>query len=381
MKFLPTIRLFLSVALPLLVSCKSGNAPVSGHDGEAADSIGLRYAENLKLTRHDGYVKAVVRNPWDTTKVLHTYLLVPDSVDLPSGLPEGSVVRIPMKRALIYSSVHNSLVTELGAMEAIKGVCDAEYIHQPALVARIADGTVVDCGVGTSPNIEKIIRLNPDGIMLSPFENSGTYGKLGQLGIPIIECADYMESSPLGRAEWMKFYGLLFGKEDAATEMFEATENEYNSLKEQVAGVESKPKVIIDRLYGQLWYVPGGNSTMGCFIRDAGGANPFDTYSRSGSVGLSGEQVLYQASDADVWLVRYSQSVDKTLKELAADNAIYPQFKALKQKRVYGCNTTHTTFYEEVPFHPQWLLRDMISIFHPELSVQQDSTRYFTLMK
>lgn len=353
------------MVLPLLVSCKGGNALVSNDGG---DTLKLAYADNLSLIRYPDYVKATVRNPWDTTAILHTYILVPDSIDLPAVLPRGTVVRTPLKSALIYSSVHNSLVSEFGAIDAISGVCDATYIHQPELVARISDGRVADCGIGTSPNIEKIISLNPDGIMLSPFENSGTYGKLGQLGIPVIECADYMETSPLGRAEWMKFYGMLFGKEDVAERMFADTEKEYLQLKKIATGLSSRPRVLIDRLYGQTWYVPAGNSTMGIFIRDAGGENPFDEYHRSGSVGLTGEQVLFNAADADVWLLRYNQKTDKTVGELGDDNAIYTQFEAFKNGRVYGCNTANTNFYEDVPFHPQWLLRDMISIFHPELS-------------
>lgn len=374
----PLLSLFLPIVLSLVASCKGGNALVSADYG---DTLKLAYADNLSLVKFPDYIKATVRNPWDTTAILHTYILVPDSIDLPANLPAGTVVRTPLNSALIYSSVHNSLVSELGSIDAISGVCDASYIHQPELVARIADGRVEDCGVGTSPNIEKIIKLNPDGIMLSPFENSGTYGKLGQLGIPIIECADYMETSPLGRAEWMKFYGILFGKDKVAAQMFADTEHDYLRLKALVDTVSVRPKVIIDRLYGQAWYVPAENSTMGIFIRDAGGDNPFDGYHRSGSVGLTGEKVLYQASDADVWLIRYNQKVDKSLKELSADNAIYPQFKAFKDKKVYGCNTARINFYEDVPFHPQWLLEDMISILHPDLLDAKPQRNYFVEMK
>ena len=371
--------LFLPIALSTLVSCKGGNAFVSADGG---DTLHLKYADHLSLVKYPDYVKATVRNPWDTTAVLHTYVLVPDSVSVPEGLPEEwTVVRTPLKSALIYSSVHNSLVTELGALDAISGVCDAQYIHQKSLVDRIAGGSVADCGTGTSPNIEKIISLNPDGVMLSPYENSGTYGRLGQLGIPLIECADYMETSPLARAEWMILYGMLFDLEEEARRLFDATEREYNALKNLTEGVADRPKVLVDRLYGQAWYVPAANSTMGIFIKDAGGDNPFAVHDRNGSVGLAGEQVLYQAEDADVWLMRYAQDSDKTMRDLASDNAIYTQFKAFKDNRVYGCNTSRVFFYEDIPFHPQWLLRDMISILHPGLVAQKDGKKYFTQLE
>ncbi len=375
------LSLIMAVVLPLLACCGSGgtdNKPAGNHGEE----IPLQYAENLTLTQFPEYVKADIRNPWDTTKALHTYILVPDSLQLPDDLPQGTVVRTPLKKCLVYSSVHNSLISELGAIEAIKGVCDAQYIHQPDLARRIADATVEDCGNSMAPNIEKIIKINPDGILLSPFENSGSYGKLGQLGIPIIECADYMETSPLGRAEWMKFYGLLYGKEREAYDMFSRTESEYKELCSLTDSVSFRPRVLVDRLYGQAWNVPAAESTMGIFIENAGGKNPFDNNKGSGSVGLNAEKVLHQAGDADIWIVRYSQTSDKTLSELATDNPVYSQVKALKNGNVYGCNTSKVFFYEEVPFHPHWLLADLIAIFHPEIESGSDASHnYFTLMQ
>lgn len=360
-------------------SCKRGNSlnSVSGD----SDTLHLDYARNLTLEQYDGFVKATVRNPWDTTKTLHTYLLVPDSIHTLKGIPEGTVIRVPLRNALVYSTVHQSLVGELGAREAIGGVCDTQYIHNPELLKRIADGKVADCGNSYTPNLERIIQLNPDAILLSPFENSGTYGKVGQMGIPIIECADYMESSPLGRTEWMKFYGILFGTETQAAEMFKNIEQEYKRLIALTDTVSYRPKVMIDRLYGNSWYVPSANSTMGRYIKDAGGSNPFDGAGKAGSIGVSGEQVLHEAGNADIWILRYGQATDKTLSELASDSPIYGQFKPLKEGKVYGCNTKKINYYEQTPFHPHWLLKDLISIIHPEISDPKEENRYFTQLK
>lgn len=369
--------LIFTLVLPFLTSCKGGNSRVTA-EGEAGDTLEMKYARNLTIVRHPGYTTATLRNPWDSTKTLHRYILVGDSIDLPDNLPAGTVVRTPLKNSLVYSTIHHTLIGELGATEAIGGICDAQYIHDPAILSRIAEGKITDCGNNNSPNIERIIQLNPDAILLSPYENSGSYGKLGQTGIPLVECADYMESSPLSRTEWMKFYGLLFGCEKEAEKIFSETENDYLALKMMTDTVSFRPKVIVDRLYGNSWYVPAANSTMGTYIRDAGGSNPFDRLGNNGSVGLSGEQVLHEAGDADIWLVRYTQSTDKTLRELAADNAIYPMFKALKEGKVYGCNTQKINFYEDTPYHPHWLLRELIAIFHPELAAGLTEPIYFT---
>ena len=364
----------------LLAACSGGGKNVIV---EALPDVPLRYAENITLKDAGDYTVAVVRNPWDTTKVLHTYILVPSDTEMPSDLPEGTVVRTPLESSLVYSSVHSSLISELGAGDAITGVCDAQYIHTQRLAERIDSGIIADCGSGMSPNIERIIELHPQAILLSPYENSGGYGKIEQLGIPLIECADYMETTPLGRAEWMKFYGMLYGRYDEAEKLFNETEHGYNSLKSAVDSIARRPKVMMDKKYGQAWYVPGVNSIVTHYLNDAGGANPFSVNeNRSGSIALSPERGLAGAQDADIWRLRYNQADDMTLASLSADDAIYSQFEPWKRGVVYGCNTNYSHYYEEVPFHPHWLLNDLMRVIHPELSLTNpDWPHYFSIIK
>lgn len=340
--------------------------------------IQLDYAKNLKIFKGDGYNKVTIRNPWDTTKTLHTYILVAHGSPLPSSLPEGAVIRVPLKRSLVYSSVHTSLIEEIGNADAIAGVCDADMMTDPFIISQLKSGKIEDCGNSSSPTIERIMKLKPDGILLSPYENSGSYGPLGGMGIPIIECADYMEDSPLGRAEWMKFFGMLYGKESEADSIFVQTVAQYESLRQLAKNTKSKPVVLVDRLYGQSWHVPRSESTMGKFISDAGGVNPFGNNKGYGSMALSGEQVLHDAGDANIWIMRYAQSTDKTIRELGQDNALYPRFKAFKEGNVYGCNTSAVPYFDEVPFHPQWLLRHLIHLFHPEIIPSDSIHIYFT---
>ena len=190
-----------------------------------------------------------LRNPWDTLKTLHTYILTDrDNTDT-GNLPEGTVVRTPLSNAIVYSSVHNSLLAETGAIESIAGVCDIQYIKHPQIKTMYEKGSIADCGSSMSPDIEKIIDLNADAVLLSPFENSGGYGRIESIGIPIIECADYMETSPLGRAEWMKFYGLLTGKEEETYSFFRKIEQEYLTLKHMTKDVHHRPTVITELKY------------------------------------------------------------------------------------------------------------------------------------
>lgn len=370
--------LTLLVAVAFLASCKGSHASSSA-EGEG-EVLPMKYAENLTIREFPDFTEVTVRNPWDTLKTLQKYILVERDSAMPAGLPEGTIIKVPVTSALVYSTVHNSLITELGAIDAIGGICNSKYVNGKELQARLASGRIVDCGVSLSPDLEKIIKLKPQVIMLSPFENNDKYAKVGELGIPIIECADYMETSPLGRAEWVRFYGMLFGKQDVADKMFAETESNYLKLKQIANGLAIKPKVIIDQRYGQVWNVPGGVSTMGRLIEDAGGINPFASYKQSGSVPLAPEKVLAEAHDADVWFVRYNQEKDKSLRELGNDAPVNSQFKAFKDGRVYGCNTRYVNFYEETPFHPDLILEDMVHLMHPELSSSAPA-RYYSLMQ
>lgn len=374
------MRIFLTlfIVVAFLASCKGSHASSSA-EGEG-EVLPMKYAENLTVREFPDFTEVTVRNPWDTLKTLQKYILVERDSAMPAGLPEGTIIKVPVTNALVYSTVHNSLITELGAIDAIGGICNAKYVNGKELQARLASGRIVDCGVSLSPDLEKIIKLKPQVIMLSPFENNDKYAKVGELGIPIIECADYMETSPLGRAEWVRFYGMLFGKQDVADKMFAETESNYLKLKQIANGLAIKPKVIIDQRYGQVWNVPGGVSTMGRLIEDAGGINPFASYEQSGSVPLAPEKVLAEAHDADIWFVRYNQEKDKSLRELGNDAPVNSQFKAFKDGRVYGCNTRYVNFYEETPFHPDRILEDMVHIMHPELS-SSAPVRYYSLMQ
>lgn len=349
----------------LLSACGGKSSTVSG--SAQGDSIPLHYSSNLSLIDYEDCIVAQLRNPWDTTKILHTYVLVDKKQPLPQELPQGTLVRTPLSKAVIYSSVHCSLLKDLGALNSIGGVCDLKYIKLPEIEEGCRNGTITDVGDGMNPNIERIIDLHPDAILLSPFENSGGYGRVEKLNVPIIECADYMETSSLGRAEWMRFYGLLFGKKTEADAMFAAVERNYKDLQELVKPISFAPSVMCDLKTSSTWYTPGGNSTIARLYADAGANYIFREDTHSGSLPYPFEVIFEKGQQTDFWLIRYNQPIDKTYKELEKEFAPYAGFRAFKERNIYGCNTNRVPFYEETPFHPDWLLKDLIKIFHPSL--------------
>lgn len=337
----------------------------------------FKYATNLTINVLDSCMVVNVRNPWDTLQTLHTYVVVPADSALPSALPSGTLIRTPLRNALVFTSVHTGLICSLGALDQIGGVCDAQYLQQPSVVLRIADGSIVDAGNAMSPDIERIIELQPDAIFLSPFENAGGYGMVGKLNVPIIECADYMEVSPLACAEWARFYGILFGCGQKADSLFAVVERNYCQLRDSAMRSAVRPLLLAELKTGSAWYVSTANSTTGRFYIDAGTNYAFADQKRAGAVPLSPESVLERAHDADIWLFKYNQPVDYTYTQLSSESDLYSHIKAFQGRNVYGCNTCYVPYYDEVPFRPDWLLRDLVKIAHPYL-LPNYNLRYFS---
>lgn len=361
------VLLLYSCIVVAFMSCGSGHTPRSQAEG---DSLAFKYATLLTVVEHDGYAVADITNPWKPGKLLHRYYLVPRTSDVshqPSDFSDGTVIEVPIERAAVFTTVHCALLTELGLGNHIVAVADAKYIKVPYIQQQIEAGRIVDCGNGLNPVVEKIMDMKPDVIMLSPFENSGGYGKTEEIGIPLVECAEYMETSPLARAEWMRFYGLLFGVGDKADRLFQQVDSSYTALKEQAEKAGQGRSVIIDKVVGSVWYMPGGRSTIGQMLQDAGGQYPWASDNQSGSLSLPFETVLEKGSETDVWMLRYSSDHEWDYDELLSGYHGYSLLKAFRQHEVYGCNVEQSHFYEETPFHPDRLLSDFLQILHPDI--------------
>ncbi len=358
------LRLFyLILATVLLSSC--GWQTSAGQGG--GDTLSFKHAKRLTVVRHKGYTMVTLQNPWKPERVLHQYVLVPSDSALPESLPHGTLIRTPLRRSVVFTTVHCALLEMLHQEECIAGVADLKYIKVPYVHEQVAKGRIADCGEGMSPVIEKIIDQHPDAIFLSPFENSGGYGKVEEINIPIVECAEYMEPTPLGRAEWMRFYGILFGCEQRADSLFAVVDSSYQALKSLARISKVRRSVMVDKVTGSVWYVPGGQSTIGQMLRDAQCAYPWDKDDHSGSISLPFERVLEQAGNCDVWLLRFSSDHPISYRELLAEHHGYDQFKAFREKEAYGCNVELSLFYEEAPFRPDWLLGDYLQILHPDI--------------
>ena len=224
MRLIRSFFLFLSVIL-LGAGCGSGRKSGEG----AGEAFRIEYARHYRVEHFRDYTLVDVLSPWDSLRLLRRYVLVDRERPLPVGLPEGNIVRTPLQRVVVYSAVHCGMLDELGVGDRIVGVCEPRYIDLDFIRDGVARGAIADLGEASSPDVEKVIDLAPDIIIASPFKNVG-YGRIEKTAIPIMECVDYMEVTPLGRAEWMRFMALFFDRGQRADSLFRQTAAAYDSL-------------------------------------------------------------------------------------------------------------------------------------------------------
>lgn len=382
-----------------LLSCQGGKTAAGMEEG--GDTLQMKYAQLLTIVSHDegSYTEVKVHNPWKEGTELHRYILVPKGKEGDATMAklagqahgEGKkaaalgvktdTVRTPLESNLVFTAPHCQLLSELGCQNAITGVCDKDYINIPDIKSRAqADAKVahpiMDCGSSMQPDIERIIALHPEALLISPFENNGGYGKLDKLRIPIIETADYMETSPLGRAEWIKLYGLLLSSSKADS-LFSAIEKEYLQLKAEAAKLPLGLSILTERKTGNVWYVPGGKSTMGILLRDAHAKYIFADDQHSGSLSMSPEQIIAKGNQVDVWAFKYFGGNALTRQDLLAEYQGYQALKAFRTGTVYETNTSCEPYFELTSFHPEILLREFTILSHPEAGDKFGKLRFY----
>ena len=363
----------LALCFSLLVSCGFRQQKVNEGIGET----GFKYARNIIMEHKDGYVVVKLLNPWKKRKILKTYYLMPRNAES-ENISDGVRVDVPIQRSVVFTSAHANLLEMLHAGKSISGVADLKYMLIPDIQRRAhSKGGIVNCGDAMKPDVEQIIDLKPEAILLSPFENGGGYGRLEEIGVPVIECADYMEESALGRAEWMKFYGLLYGREREADSLFAVVEKNYQALSEKANQSKITRSVLPDRKVGPVWYLPGGESSVGLLYKDAHGMYAYAKDKHSGSLSMPFETVLDKFVQSDFWILSYRGDFNRA--KLLAEFQGYSMLKPCRTGEIYGCKVDSIPYFEEVSWRPDWLLSDLIQLFHPDLHIAP--MRYYHKLK
>lgn len=356
---------FVLLATMLLCCCTPGKQKSKGRPNNE-----MQYATLLCMNDSNGTTIVTVKDPWHSGNTLQQLRL---SVDAKAG--KDNAVLHPLRRVVVFTTAHCQLLEYLHLQDRIVGVCDLRYMLIADIQRRVKNGTIADCGSSMAPDMEKIAALHPDAIIASPYEGNTALDRLQRLGIPVIQAADYMEATALGRAEWMRYYGRLFGKGQDADALFHQVDSSYNSLRNLAAKMPKGKSIITERMTGNVWYMPGGESTVAAIIRDANGLYPFAADKHSGSLPLSFEQVIGRAAGSEVWAIKFNGDAPLTKAQLLQECSGYKALKAFQTGSIYECNCSATPYFEEVSWRPDLLLREFILLLHPHAGL--GSLRYY----
>jgi iron complex transport system substrate-binding protein len=361
-------KVILFVILFSFIGCKKNEKSDTPTDVNTVNSI--QYSKSLAIHKHNGYTVVTVSNPWPDAVKDFTYILKEKNGIVPDSLKKYTQISVPLQSIVVTSTTNIPFLEMLGVEKSLIGFPHTDYVSSEKTRALIDAGLVKNVGQNEKLNIEQLIELSPELIVTFGIDNNNpSIENLQKSGLKVLIQADWMEQSPLGKAEWLKLYGAMFGKEKEADILFENIVKEYNSALTLVATKKPTSTVLYGSMYQDQWFVAKGSSWVAQFMKDAKADYLWSSLEGTGSLGLSFENILDKAKTANFWIATGSF---KSLSELEKANPHYNQFDAFANKTIYTFEgklgaTGGTIFYELSPSRPDLVLKDYIKIFHPAL--------------
>lgn len=367
MKWLRSFNyIFLCLAVLSVTACSTGSNKTDVIS-DSADSSVIVYAKGFSIRYFSDYTQVIVNNPWKPGLIYATYFLVKDTQ---TEVPEGSVkILVPLKTIAPASVTHYEFLHLLGELNTVTGICQADIVYNKEIKKGIEEGRITDLGDAFHINVEKVLQLSPSALMMSGYnQKDANLQRISQAGIPVIYNNEWMETSLLGRAEWIKFVAVFYDKSQLADSIFSNIENRYNDIKQKVTNIKDKPGIMAGSNFRGTWYMPAGRSFMGQLFADAGSRYFYSNDTTTGSLPLNVEKVLRDFSDADIWL----NCNFATLDELIKSDSKHALFKPVQTRQVYNFNkrmlpSGANDFWESAVARPDLLLSDVIAVLHPEI--------------
>lgn len=357
------IVLLLSV---IFTQCKKETVT----DQQITSQNTIRYAKGFSIQNYEGYAVVTVKNPWPKATKTYTYILKEKNGKVPDSLKQNPVISIPIKSIVVTSTTHIPSLEMLKKEKTLVGFPHLDYISSEKVRARIEAGKVKELGMNQSLNTEVILNLQPDVIIGYGIDNNNpTLDNLQKSGLKVILNGDWNEETPLGKAEWIKFFGALYGQQKKAEEIFTKIEKEYLKTIQIAQSAQQTPTILAGDMFEDRWYLPKGNSWGSLLLKEAKGQYLWAETTGTGSLSLSFEAVFEKAQQADIWI---TSGQFASLKEMTTANPHYSQFKAFQNKNVYSFSgrkgkTGGILYYELAPNRPDIVLKDIVKILHPEL--------------
>jgi len=354
----------------LLISCQKSTSTTQNEDDLLAENIELDYAKTFSITDHGDFYIVKIIEPWPGADQSYTYLFYKKDAAIPTDLNVDHKLQIPVRNLIVSSTTHIPPIEALDKLNTIIGFPNTSYISSPKARNLIDSGSIKDVGNTQSLNTELVLSLNPECLVTFAVKGENkAISTIEKANIPILYNADWVEQHPLGKTEWIKFYGVLFDKLDEANRIFNGIKSSYEDAKRLASNSSKRPSVISGALWKDQWYLPGGNSWQARLIKDANADYLYAETQETGSLSLSLESVLVNAKDAELWI---SPSQFTSYTQMKTENSFYEKFKAFQTQNVFTFaknkgDTGGVIYYEMASHRPDWVLKDLIHIFHPEL--------------
>lgn len=363
------ISCFLSFIL-LSASCSQSPAAKKQHDVKTG-SADIKYAKGFNIDYYANYKLVSIYSRAGTKTDTIQYVLLAKGVNPPLGYKKSQLITIPLKHMVAMSSMHIALADFASVADIITGLGNLNYVTCPLVRKNIQLGKVKEVGLDGGMNNEMLIAMKPDLVMVmgNPEAKYTKYQTIMNAGIPVMLNSEWLETTPLGRAEWVKLMAALVNKEQLVDGKFSAIADEYNRLAEIGRTASVKPSLICGMPFKGVWYTPDGDSYMAAFMNDAGTTYKWINTRGTGSLMLNFESVAPEALKADFW---FNVGAVNSKKDIRAIDARYADFKPFKDNKIYNFNNRindlgANDYWESGAVNPQLILGDMIKILHPQL--------------
>lgn len=359
--------LFLVVLFLGFTQCKES---INSVNSTVAIENSVKYAAGFTIHKYEDFTIVKVSKAYPEAKADYTYVLHKNGVQIPDSLQQFTSIEVPIKKVIVTSTTHIPALEALGVEQTLIGFPNTNYISSEKTRALIDAGKVRDLGSNQGLNTEVILDIQPDIIVgFSVDGDLKTYKNLEKNGQKIIFNGDWTEKSPLGKAEWIKFFGALYDKDEKATEIFNSIEKEYNAVLTLAKKSRNQPTILAGSVYEDQWFLPQGESWAAYFLKEANGNYLWKDTKGTGSLALSFESVLDKAKDADFWI---GPGQFTSIKEITDSNPNYNYFKAVQTKNVYSFSikkgkTGGVIYYELAQNRPDLVLKDIVKILHPDV--------------
>jgi iron complex transport system substrate-binding protein len=362
----------LFTLLVFLGSC-SGKQERRQIESNFTETTSLSYAKRLKIEVNNGYSQLSVINPWQgADDVIQKWYLVPLGEKVPVSAGTSAIIRIPVKKIVCMSTTHLAMIAILGEVKTVSAFSGTRFIYSPDISQLVKEGKISETGYEDNLNKELLIKINPDVVMVYGIgsESAGYVGKLRELGLRVIYNADYLETDPLGKAEWIRMIGALYAKQEMADSIFKGIEERYLRIKEYIrANAKSRPKVMLGLPFKDTWYISPGNSYISTLISDAGGEYLWADTESSFSMPVGLENVFLKSLKADYWL---NTGNAFSLDEIRSVDPRFAELPCFKTGNIFNNNKRINVnggndYWESGSVNPDLILRDLAFILHPEL--------------